>query len=136
MKLDHLTILARDLDASARFYRALFPLLGLREEKPCVWTDDQGFFVQLLAAKPETRPYERYGPGMNHVGFGAASEADVDRVHATMRGAGFDVPAIQRVGRAYALFLPDPDGLRMEVTYTPPGEQVVDGDAEAVPRVP
>lgn len=31
--------------------------------------------------------------------------------------AGFEVPAVQELGPAYALFLKDPDRMRVEVTY-------------------
>jgi hypothetical protein len=43
-----------------------------------------------------------------------------------MAAAGFDVPTIQDLGGAKALFLKDPDGLRFELTWYPPGSSVVD----------
>jgi hypothetical protein len=38
-----------------------------------------------------------------------------------MQAAGFPVPEIQRLDGATALFMKDPDGIRFEVTHSPPG---------------
>jgi len=43
-----------------------------------------------------------------------------------MEDSGFAVPDIQQLGGATALFMKDPDGIRFEVTYYPPGVSVVD----------
>jgi hypothetical protein len=40
--------------------------------------------------------------------------------------AGFDAPDIQDLNGAIALFMKDPDGIRFEITYYPPGTPVVD----------
>ncbi|MEZ5892770.1 MAG: hypothetical protein R3C58_06455 [Parvularculaceae bacterium] len=125
-KLDHLTILSRSVEESERFYGALLPLLGFRQTKRGIWTDDDGFFFQFLPAKPETRAYERYGPGLNHLGFGAPDRAYVNNVRDRMIAAGFDIQPVQELGGAYALFMPDPDGLRIELTHYPEGVAVVD----------
>ena len=43
-----------------------------------------------------------------------------------MQAAGFEVPDVQNLGGAIALFMKDPDGIRFEITYYPPGMAVVD----------
>jgi len=43
-----------------------------------------------------------------------------------MGNAGFDVPEVQNLGGAIALFMKDPDGIRFEITYYPPGMAVID----------
>lgn len=45
--------------------------------------------------------------------------------HLHMAAAGYP-SEVQSLGGARALFLPDPDGLRVEVTWYPPGVSVVD----------
>lgn len=125
MKLDHLTIAVRSMTESSPYYEALLPLVGMRQQSPMIWTDDDGFFIQFIEAKPGTRDYERYGPGLNHAGFGAASLEDVVRVRDGMMQAGFAPPEIQNLGGAQALFMKDPDGLRFEITHYPPGVTVV-----------
>ncbi|MDO9223671.1 MAG: VOC family protein [Caulobacter sp.] len=90
------------------------------------WSTPDGFFLQILQADVGTADYARRGPGLNHVGFGAPDEEAVRRIQATMRAAGFEAPEIQDLGGARALFMKDPDGIRFEVTYYPPGVSVVD----------
>lgn len=107
------------------YYDALLPLIGFEKQKPHIWTDGNGFFLQFNEAKPGTGRYERYGAGMNHIGFGAPDPAAVERVRNAMSDAGFDVPEIQRLKGATALFMKDPDGIRFEITHYPPGVDVV-----------
>lgn len=125
LPLDHLTLLVSSFDASRTFYDTLLPLLGFRRTTRENWTNGQGFFLQFLEARPGTRPYERYGAGLNHLGFGAPDEATVLDIRDRMAAAGYP-SEVQSLGGAQALFLPDPDGLRIEVTWYPPGVSVVD----------
>ena len=126
MKLDHVTLLVSSLEQSMPYYERLLPLLGFRKEKDHVWTDGAGFFFQFLRAKADTRPYERYGAGMNHLGFTAESSEHVASIRAGMQAGGFPVPEIQHLNGATALFMKDPDGIRFEVTHYPPGTPPVD----------
>ena len=126
MKPDHVTLHVTSLAVSMPYYDALLPLLGYRKLKDHNWTDGEGFFFQFREAKPGTSPYERYGAGMNHLGFGADTPELVHRVRDVMKNAGFEVPDIQDLGGATALFMKDPDGIRFEITHYPPGVNVVD----------
>jgi lactoylglutathione lyase len=126
MKLDHVTLLVSSLETSAPYYEHLLPLLGFTKLRNYVWTDGNGFYFQFLQARPGTVAYERYGAGMNHLGFGATSPDHVLGIREAMQKAGFAVPEVQHLGGATALFMKDPDGIRFEVTYYPPGMSVVD----------
>ena len=126
MKLDHITILVSSMEKSMPYYDALLPMLGFSKVRNRNWTDGEGFYLQFLQTKSETGPYERYGVGMNHLGFGAASKEQVDSVRTAMQQSGFDVPQVQGLGGAYALFMKDPDGIRFEITWYPPGVSVID----------
>lgn len=126
MKIDHITLMVSSLDKSMPYYEHLLPLLGFSKKRNHVWTDGQGFFFQFLQAKPGTSPYERHGAGMNHLGFGASSADQVHAIRASMQAAGFEVPEIQDLDGAVALFMKDPDGIRFEITCYPPGVAVVD----------
>ncbi len=126
LKIDHVTVLVRSLAASMPYYDALLPLLGFTKEKDHIWTDGDGFFFQFMQAKPNTSEYERYGPGMNHLGFAAPDTSTVEMVRMRMEEAGYPVPEIQYLRGATALFMKDPDGIRFEITHTPPGVPVVD----------
>lgn len=126
LKVDHVTVLLSSMERGMPYYRTLLTALGFAPVKPHIWTDGEGFFFQFGEARPETRPYERYGAGMNHIGFGAPDPETVHRVRDTMAAAGFEVPELQHFGGATALFMKDADGIRFEVTYYPPGMPVVD----------
>lgn len=125
-KIDHLTLLVSSLERSMPYYDTLLPLLGFTKQRPHVWTDGKGFFFQFLQAREGLPGYERYGVGMNHLGFGAPDPESVTRVRETMAAAGFQVPEIQTLRGALALFMKDPDGIRFEITWYPPGMNVVD----------
>lgn len=125
LPLDHLTILVSSFEGSRTFYETLLPLLGFSRTTRENWTNGQGFFFQFLEAKPGTRPYERYGAGLNHMGFGAPDEATVIDVRDRMAAVGYPAQ-IQSLGGAKALFLADPDGMRVEITWYPPSVSVVD----------
>jgi catechol 2,3-dioxygenase-like lactoylglutathione lyase family enzyme len=123
---DHVTLLVSSLERSMPYYEQLLPLLGFCKQSNHVWSDGAGFHCQFLQANAAARPYERYGAGMNHLGFRATSPEQVHAIRTAMQAAGFPVPEIQQLSGATALFLQDPDGIRFEVTYYPPGTAVID----------
>lgn len=120
-RIDHLTIAVSDREAADRHYGILLPLAGFREEKPGIWTDGEGFYLQFRTADEGTFPYERYGPGLNHWGLAMESREAVVELRDRLIAAGIDAQPLQELGGATALFLPDPDGLRAEFTCYPPG---------------
>jgi catechol 2,3-dioxygenase-like lactoylglutathione lyase family enzyme len=126
MKIDHVTIMVSSLERSMPYYEHLLSLIGFSKQRNYVWTDGDGFFFQFHQAKSGTTPYERYGAGMNHLGFGASAPEEVHAIRSAMQEAGFDVPEVQNLDGAIALFMKDPDGVRFEITYYPPGMAVVD----------
>lgn len=126
LPLDHLTILSRDAEASAAWYGALLPQLGFERTKPGIWRNSNGLYLQFRTAKAETRPYERYGAGLNHLGFTAPDPGFVETLAAHLTDLGHEA-RLQRFGDGVvALFLPDPDGLRVEVSWYPEGVPPVD----------
>ena len=126
MKLDHVTILVSSLAVSMPYYDRLLPLLGFQKLRTHVWSDGERFYLQFQEARAGTLPYERYGAGVNHLGFSAPSAEAVRAVHDEMQRAGFAVPETQNLGGVVALFMKDPDGLRFEISHCPPGVSVVD----------
>ena len=124
-KLDHLTILVSDWEAYECHYGALLPLVGFSRVSETIWKDENGLFLQFGRAKEHTAPYERYGAGLNHWGLAMPSPEAVEELRERLIGAGIDPQPIQYLGGAHALFIPDPDGLRAEFTYTPPGHDPV-----------
>ena len=126
MKLDHITLLVTSLKRSMPYYDALLPLLGFRKLRDHVWSDNTGFYFQFQQARKDTFEYQRYGAGMNHLGFPANSAEQVHEIREKMKAAGIAVPDIQNLRGATALFMKDPDGIRFEITHYLPGMSVVD----------
>jgi lactoylglutathione lyase len=126
MKIDHMSFMVSSLEQSMRYYDALLPLLGFAKKRDHVWFNSSGQFLQFREATPGSRPYERYGAGMNHIGFSAENPAQVYAIRESMLAAGFSVPEIQNLSGVTALFMKDPDGIRFEVSSYPAGFDPVD----------
>ena len=116
MKLDHIVLMLGDLEASLPYYEALLPLIGFTKSRDHVWGNEDGLYLDFKQAPEVGEGYRRYGVGLNHLGFAAPDRAAVDAIAAAMKAAGFEVPATQDFGDAYALFMKDRDGIRFEVS--------------------
>ncbi|WP_299328258.1 VOC family protein [Parasphingopyxis sp.] len=115
MQLDHIVILASDIEASVRWYDRLLGLIGFTRQRDHVWANAEGFAVDLREARRDSRAYERFGPGLNHLGFTAPTMQALEAVRSGMGAAGFEVPEIQHFDDDRAAFFRDPDGLRVEI---------------------
>lgn len=119
MKLDHIVLAVSDLGRSVPYYDVLFELLGLTKTREHVYASEQGWAFDLRTAAEPTYAYRRSGVGVNHIAMAAVNRAQVDQVARSMAAAGFDVPETQVIGDAYALFMKDADGMRIEIVYEP-----------------
>ena len=127
----HIDLTVRDLARSAPFYDALLSFLGYRRVKQeaelHVWDlapDGRLLAGVALRAARSDRPHDRTSAGLHHLAFRAADRADVAAAHALMKQQGatiLDPPAdYPQYGAGYhAVFLADPDGLKLEVVYFP-----------------
>jgi catechol 2,3-dioxygenase-like lactoylglutathione lyase family enzyme len=120
--LDHIAIRVSSLARSLPYYSALLPLLGFAREGATAWRNRDGLLLHFSEADEGARPYDRFGAGMNHLGFSVPGAASVARVRESMAAAGFAVPEVQAMAGATALFMKDPDGIRFEVSCEPGGE--------------
>jgi glyoxylase I family protein len=86
--------------------------------------EEGGGSVSLRAAQsPSAAPYDRYAVGLHHLAFAAPSRAAVDERAEWARTQG----AVIESGPAeydyspgyYAVFLHDPDGLKLEIVSRP-----------------
>lgn len=132
----HIDLTVRDPQASFPLYHALLGALGYRLERQGEegygWeleTPSGAHSVEVRRASAEgaLRAHDRRAPGLHHLAFAVESRAAVDDLHALLREAGatiLDAPAEYpgyNKGRGYyAAFLADPDGLKLEVVFTPP----------------
>ena len=68
-------------------------------------------------------PYDRYVIGIHHIAFAASSRATVDELAAWAREHGGEIESGPReydyTPGYYAVFLHDPDGLKLEIVHRP-----------------
>jgi len=115
MKLDHIVILLGTPEITLPFYRHLLPLLGFQPERGDVYSNADGLYLDFRTAGEPAHAYRRQAPGLNHLGFTAPDLAAVEAIQSKMRQAGFDAPEIQNFPDSSALFMKDPEGMRIEV---------------------
>lgn len=115
MNLDHIVILVRSLERSLPWYSAMLAAIGFQKTRDHVWWNGS-IAIDLKEARDDTPDYERFAPGLNHLGFTAPDRSAFEKVRNSMAEAGFDVPPEQLIGEDVATFFKDPDGMRIEVT--------------------
>ena len=115
--IDHVGFEVAELDRSARFYDAVFLVLGGRRMHESEHSVAYGINTPLVWFVVRGRGP---GPAYGHLALQASGKAAVDAVHAAGLGhGGVDDGAPGRRPqygrRCYAAYLRDPDGLRIEV---------------------
>lgn len=135
--IHHVDLVVSDLDRSLAFYAALLRPLGWHGVAASV-VGERGETIHYhygpgssiglrqapgAAAGP---PVDRYAVGMHHLCLEAASRDAVDETADRLRALGATVTDGPREFPEYrqgyyALFFLDPDGLKLEVVWTPPG---------------
>ena len=125
--IDHVQLVVRDLDASKRFYRAVFDVLGIEiggEAEEFFWCDE--LFVSGIASKAAAGE----PTGRVHLAFQAKDTAMVDAFHVKAVAAGgksHGTPGERPYHPGYyAAFVLDPDGNNIEVVYHGPAKRSVD----------
>jgi glyoxylase I family protein len=133
--VDHLDLVVTDLDRSLEFYRGLLGPLGYTRE-----TEIEGergervVYLGLEGARPSVSlraaqsgahatPYDRYAVGIHHICFAAPDRATVDERATWLREVGAEIesgPAeYDYTPGYYAVFLHDPDGIKLEILHRP-----------------
>ena len=115
VKLDHIVLLVSDLPKSMGFYETLLPLLGFVKTADYVFGNADDVYLDIRQAENPEHSYQRYAPGLNHIGFTAPNRNAIAQVQKAMKDAGFEVPDVQSFGEGIALFFKDPDGMRIEL---------------------
>jgi catechol 2,3-dioxygenase-like lactoylglutathione lyase family enzyme len=126
--IHHLTLTVRDVGRSEPFYDSVLGFLGYQkiEQKPqwIVWaTPTSSFSIAPCRPESKQKKHDRYAPGFNHAAFVASSREEVDGFHRLARELGapvLDPPAeYDYLPGYYAVFIEDPDGLKLEVAHSP-----------------
>jgi catechol 2,3-dioxygenase-like lactoylglutathione lyase family enzyme len=125
--IDHVYLAVRDVAASERFYDAVLgALLGFRRNDFTlggarhVQYYNRQLGIVLRPARAGTPPHDPGAPGLHHLCLRVAEPADVDRAAAALAAHGIDAsrPRLypEYAPDYYAIFLTDPDGVRLEIT--------------------
>ncbi|CDX19104.1 Glyoxalase/bleomycin resistance protein/dioxygenase [Mesorhizobium plurifarium] len=116
--IDHIQLVVRDLQASRRFYGALFEVLGIPiggEAQDYFWADE------LFVSSVDSRAALGVLTGRHHLAFQARDRAMVDAFYqAGLAAGGKDngAPGERRYHPGYyACFLLDPDGNNIEAVF-------------------
>src|SRR5687768_3704750 len=116
--IDHLQLVVRDLDASRRFYSAVFDVLGVPiggEGEDYFWADE------LFVSTADSEAAQGELTGRHHLAFQASDRVTVDAFHATaLANGGSDngAPGERPYHPGYyAAFALDPDGNNIEAVY-------------------
>lgn len=122
--IDHIQLVVSDLDASRRFYDAVFATLGLKIEG-----EGPGFFWidELFVSAADSVAATGHLTGRHHLAFQAKDRAAVEAFHKAglAAGAGDNGAPGERPYHPgyYAAFLIDPDGNNIEAVYHGPHER-------------
>ena len=119
--IDHLQLVVRDLEASRRFYSAVFEVLGV----PLGGQGEDHFWADELFVSTADSPAALGSlTGRHHLAFQAADRAMVDAFHgAALAAGGRDNGAPGARGYHpgyYAAFVLDPDGNNIEAVFHGP----------------
>jgi catechol 2,3-dioxygenase-like lactoylglutathione lyase family enzyme len=122
--IDHIQLVVRDLDASRRFYEAVFQVLKV----PMGGTGDDYFWAdELFISTASSDAAQGHLTGRHHLAFQAEDEAMVRAFHeAALAAGGQDNgapgPRPYHPGY-YAAFVLDPDGNNIEAVYHGPAQR-------------
>jgi catechol 2,3-dioxygenase-like lactoylglutathione lyase family enzyme len=132
--VDHLDLVVTDLERSLEFYNGLLAPLGFtrnseiegeRGERVVYIGGAGGASVSLRQAQSDAHPvpYDRYAVGIHHLCFGAPDRETVDERARWLRERGAEIesgPAEYEYEPGYyAVFLHDPDGIKLEIVHAP-----------------
>lgn len=149
--IDHLDLVVTDLERSLTFYKGLLLPLGYsraveidgeRGER-VVYLGRVGGMgsLSLRAAQSDAHatPYDRYAVGIHHIAFAAGSRAVVDQVGAWAAANGGEIESGPEVygytPGYYAVFLHDPDGIKLEIVHRPSERDLVSAVETLTARV-
>lgn len=116
--IDHIQLVVRDLQASKRFYSAVFATLGIPlggEAEDYFWADE------LFVSSIDSQAAQGAPTGRMHFAFQAASREVVERFYSAALAAGGrdnGKPGERPYHPGYyAAFVTDPDGNNVEAVY-------------------
>jgi catechol-2,3-dioxygenase len=126
--LNHVAITVRNMEVSGPWYRRLFgaePVLDEHTDagfRHLVWQLDGGtlFGIHLHDRPVSTEDFSEFRAGLDHVGFGCASRAELEQWVTRLNDLGIQHHGIVDAHYGSGLSFRDPDGVALEF-FAPPG---------------
>lgn len=122
--IDHIQLVVADIEASRRFYSAIFNVLGIPmggEAPDYFWADE------LFVSTPDSAAAQGKLTGRHHLAFQADNRDVVERFHKVgLENGGADngAPGERPYHPGYyAAFLIDPDGNNIEAVFHGPAKR-------------
>jgi len=123
--IDHIYLAVRDMARAQEFYDRLMPALGFRKSsftlggEPHAQYYNRHFGLVLRPARSD-RAHDPYSPGLHHLCLRVAGPTEIKDIARNLRALGIETtePRLypDYAPDYYALFLTDPDGIRLEIT--------------------
>jgi glyoxylase I family protein len=130
--IDHVDLVVSDLDRSLPFYLGLLGPLGFgdpgeivgeRGERVVYISSGKHGAIGLRERQSGGDAFDRYELGIHHLALSAASREQVDEIWQWARENGAEVEIEPREydysPGYYAVFLHDPDGIKLEIVHRP-----------------
>jgi len=133
--IDHVDLVVSSLERSLPVYRALLEPLGLVRSAEIVGERGERIVYLMrahgapgavgLRERRAEGAHERYALGLHHLALVATSREQVDEIAAVARAHGLELEGEPREYEYspgyYAVFVHDPDGLKLEFVHAPRG---------------
>jgi catechol-2,3-dioxygenase len=127
-KLGHIVLRVRDLERSKRFYSEV---LGLRltGEIPGVMaffstqSNTDSHDLALMRLGPDAPDSDPNRVGLYHFAYQVGSEAALAEAYRTLQEAGVPIVGTGDHGVSKGIYILDPDGIEIEITYELPQDQ-------------
>ncbi|AKK28436.1 VOC family protein [Mycobacterium sp. EPa45] len=125
--LAHVAVTVRDLSVSVPWYRALIGSDPVLDEDTdagfhhSVFLLENGtlFGLHQHTTAPSDQPFSEHNVGLDHVGFGVADRAELERWQARLEELGLAHGGIVDAHYGSGLSFRDPDGITLEF-FAPP----------------
>ncbi|MFD9514443.1 VOC family protein [Streptomyces mirabilis] len=126
--LHHIAMSTAQMDEASRFYDAVLDELGYKRghtsDRLCTWLGDGPEILLYIVEGDDHTPHTLGRPGWHHAAFRVDSDDTVHAVHRAVSDGGWTIVHEPREYPEYApgyfaVFVEDPDGIRIEVAHIP-----------------
>jgi glyoxylase I family protein len=123
--IDHIYLTVSDLDRSEKYYDVVMECIGFRKNQFQFGTEKHIQYFNrhvgvVLRPARDVGPHNPYAPGLHHLCLRVEDEKDVREVANRFKANGISVSEPrcypEYAPDYYALFISDPDGIRLEIT--------------------